>query len=233
MEVTNTCPGPITLFQGTRVALFTPLDAIHVVDTVQPTLQQPTSTSAAVDMDLSQSPLSIHQKDKLKALLTQFRRVFSCAEEPLDRTTVVKHEIEVTGFPIRQRTRRLPVALKEVVHQEVQGMLSSGMIRPSSSLSNSPLVLVKKKDGTWHFCIDFGKVNAMTHRDASPLPRINETLDSLAHASVFTTLDLASGYWQVELEESAKEKTAFSTPGGHYEFNVMPFGLTNAPATFQ
>ena len=233
MEVTNTSPGPITLFQGTRVACYTPLDAIHVVDTAQPTLLQPTSSPADVDVDLSQSPLSIHQKDKLKALLTRFRHVFSCAGEPLGRTTVVKHDIEVTGFPIRQRTRRLPVALKEVVHQEVQGMLSSGVIRPSSSPWNSPLVLIKKKDGTWRFCIDLRKVNAITHRDAYPLPRIDETLDSLAHASVFTTLDLASGYWQVELEESAKEKTAFSTPGGHYEFNVMPFGLTNAPATFQ
>ena len=97
-----------------------------------------------------------------------------------------------------------------------------------------PVGRVKKKDGTWRFCHDFRKVNAMTHCDAYPLPQIDETLDSLAHASVFTTLDLASGFWQVELEESAKEKTACSTPGGHYEFiNVMPFGLTNAPATFQ
>ena len=133
MDVTNTSPGPITVFQGTRVALFTPLDAIHMVDTAQPTLQQPTSTPAAVDVDLSQSPLSIHQKDKLKALLTRFRHVFTCAREPLGQTTVVKHDIEVTGFPIRQRTRRLPVALKEVGHQKVQGMLSLGVICPSSS----------------------------------------------------------------------------------------------------
>ena len=194
MEVTNTSPGPITLFQGTRVAHYTPLDAVHVVDTAQPILLQPTSSPADVDVDLSHSPLSIHQKDKLKALLTRFSNVFSCAGEPLGQTTVVKHDIEVTGFPIRQRTCRLPVALKEVVHQEVQGMLSSGVIRPSSSPWNSPLVLIKKKDGTWRFCIDFRKVNAITHRDAYPLPRIDETLDSLAHASVFTTLDLASGY---------------------------------------
>ena len=91
------------------------------------------------------------------------------------------------------------------------------------------MVLVQKKDGSWHFCIDFRKVNVVTHRDAYPLPRTDETLDSLAHAVMFTTLDLASGYWQVELDESSKEKTAFSTPGGHYEFNVMPFGLTNMP----
>ena len=76
-------------------------------------------------------------------------------------------------------------------------------------------------------------MNAATHRDAYTLPCIDETLDSLVHAIMFTTLDLASGYWQVELDESSKEKTAFSTPGGHYEFNVMPFGLTNAPDMFQ
>ena len=77
----------------------------------------------------------------------------------------------------------------------------------------------------------FWKVNAMTHRDAYPLPRIDETLDSLVKASLFSTLDLASEYWQEELEESAKEKTAFSAVGGPNEFNVMPFGLTNAPVT--
>ena len=95
------------------------------------------------------------------------------------------------------------------------------------------MVLVKKRDGACHFCIDFRKVNAATHRNAYLLPRIDETLDSLAHAALFTTLDLASGYWQVELDESLKEKTVFSTSAGHYEFNVMPFGLTNALATLK
>ena len=93
--------------------------------------------------------------------------------------------------------------------------------------------MVRKKDGSWRFCVDYRKVNAATRQDAYPLFMIDATLDSLAGSVYFTTLDLASGYWQVELEEMAKETTAFSTLDGHFEFNVLPFGLTNAPATFQ
>ena len=93
--------------------------------------------------------------------------------------------------------------------------------------------MIKKKDGSWRFCVDFRKVNSMTQKDAYPLPRIDETLEALTGSQFFTTLDLASGYWQVEMEEADRKKTAFSTREGHFEFNVMPFGLTNAPATFK
>ena len=104
-------------------------------------------------------------------------------------------------------------------------MLQQGVIQPSFSPWSSPVVMVKKKDGIWRFCIDYRKLNKVTHRDAYPLPRVDATLDSLADSMFFTTLDLASGYWQVELEPNDKEKTAFSTSKGHFEFNVMPFGL--------
>ena len=146
---------------------------------------------------------------------------------------MVKHHIRTAGEPIRQPKHLLPEALKTTVDSQVQNMLQNDIIQPSHSPWSSPIVMVKKKDGTWRFCVDYRIVNAITHHDAHPLTRIDATLDSLAGSTLFTTLDLASGYWQVEVSPEDKEKTAFSTPYGHFEFNVMPFGLTNAPATFQ
>ena len=107
------------------------------------------------------------------------------------------------------------------------------MENASKSAWSSPIVLVRKKDQTWRFCIDFRKVNSVTEKDSYPLPRIDATLDCFSGARFFSTLDLASGYWQVEVEEAGKPKTAFRISQGFFEFNVTPFGLTNAPATFQ
>jgi hypothetical protein len=111
-------------------------------------------------------------------------------------------------------------------------MLERRVIRPSVSPWASPVVLVKKKNGTYRFCVDYRKLNAITKRDTYPLPRIDELLDKLAKATYFSTMDLASGYWQIAVEEASKEKTAFVTDGGHFEFNVLPFGLSNSPSTF-
>ena len=112
-------------------------------------------------------------------------------------------------------------------------MQNLGVVRPSSSPWASPIVLVKKKDGSLRFCIDYRELNSVTKADIFPLTRIDDLLDQLGESRFFSTLDLASGYWQVQVHPDSVEKTAFVTHQGLYEFQVMPFGLKNAPAVFQ
>ena len=185
------------------------------------------------EINLDSTDLTESEKTELLGLLTKFSDLFAPRGGPVGQTAMVKHAILTEGPPIRQQMRRVPEALKTVVDSEVTKMLEQGVVKPSSSPWSSPIVMVCKKDGSWHFRIDYRKLNSVTHHDAYPLPRTDSILDSLTGSTYFITLDLASGYWQVEVEEQDKEKTAFSTPKGHFEFNVMPFGLTNAPATFQ
>ena len=112
-------------------------------------------------------------------------------------------------------------------------MLAAGIIQPSQSEWSSPVVLVRKKDGGLRWCIDYRRLNEVTEKDAYPLPKIEECLDTLSGAKWFSTLDLQSGYWQVEMDPLDKVKTAFTTRYGLFEYNWMPFGLCNAPGTFQ
>ena len=119
------------------------------------------------------------------------------------------------------------------MQQLIQDMLEREVITPLSSPWASPVVLVAKHYGSTRFCVDYRRPNAVTKQDVFPLPRIDDSLDLLSGSTYFSSLDLASGYWQVGMEPGSQEKTAFTTPEGLYEFTVMPFGLCNAPATFQ
>lgn len=178
--------------------------------------------------------LSENQQEELRALLLKWEKVFAKHDEDFGRTDVVQHQIHTgDAAPIRERYRPLPPLMYKEVKSLLSGMLEKGVIRESCSPWAAPIVLVKKKDGSWRFCVDYRKLNAVTHKDAFPLPRIEETLTNLNRAEWFSTLDLASGYWQVEMDPRDREKTAFTTPLGLFEFERMPFGLCNAPATFQ
>ncbi len=152
----------------------------------------------------------------------------------LGRTDVLKHCIyNSQQVPIKQRPYRMSPVKQALVKGQLDEMLTTGIVEPSCSGWASSVVLVPKKDGSMRFCVDYRKLNALTESDAYPLPNITEILESLSGAAIFSTVDLNSGYWQVALDPSSKQKTAFITPSGIFQFNVMPFGLKNAPATFQ
>ena len=173
------------------------------------------------------------QKAALNKLLGEYRDVFSKEGDPISSTSLVEHEIYTEGPPVRLPFRRQNPLVRAQEQSQVKEMLRDGVIRSFISPWASPVVMVMKKDGSMRFCVDFQKVNDATIKDAHPLPRIDDTLESLHGAKFFSTLDLKSGYWQVPIREQDKEKTAFRTCSGQlYEFNQLPFGLCNAPATF-
>ncbi|GFV13512.1 hypothetical protein TNCV_2288551 [Trichonephila clavipes] len=178
--------------------------------------------------------LSDEQRNKLSELLRKFSGLFTKTDKSTAAKTNVKHRI-FTGdhAPINQRAYRVSPTERRIIHEEVQKMLDEGIVQPSESPWSSPIVLVRKKDGSWRFCVDYRKLNSVTKKDVYPLPRIDDTLDCLKSAMFFSSMDLRFGYWQIEIDEADREKTAFFTPEGLYEFKVMPFGLCNAPATFE
>ena len=174
-------------------------------------------------------------KTELYKLLEEFSFLFAMDSMDMGKTDLIQHHIELTDYtPIKDRYRRIPIHQYEEVRKHLKEMLEVGAICKSNSPWASPVVLVRKKGGLLRFCIDLRRLNARTVKDAYSLPRIEDALDSLDGACLFTSLDLKSGYWQVELDEESIPLTAFTVgPLGFYECVRMPFRLTNAPTMFQ
>lgn len=178
--------------------------------------------------------LSTEEAIALSSLLVEFQDVFAKTDTDLGCLKGVEHEIDTgNANPIKQRMRRTPIGFESEEDKHLQSMLDNGIIRPSFSQWSSPPVLVRKKDGSIRWCIDYRQLNNVTKKDVFPLPLIEECLDTLAGTEYFSTLDMASGYWQIPIREQDKCKSAFITKRGLFEHNRMAFGLCNAPATFQ
>ena len=225
IQIINPGTEPVKLYKGMKVGSLQHVDDIDMSDPIFAPKDSPKDVRFQLDH------LQPEQKTKMGHLLNSYQDIFATGSGELGLTSVTEHKIETQdAVPVKQLPRRLPNALRPVVEEQVSEMLEKEVV----STTDSPIVLVRKKDGTWRFCIDFRKLNEVTIKDAFPLPQIADLVDSLSGHKYFSTLDLASGYWQVPMEESSQEKTAFVIPGGgHFEFLRMPFGLTNAVPTFQ
>lgn len=209
------------------------------VTEVEPTLVTISSQAAVPSISdriesLDLSALPDQEQTSVRSLLYKYQSVFSAHDGDLGCTNLISHDIPLLDdVPVRQRYRRIPPSEYEAVKAHINQLLESQVIRESSSPYASPIVLVRKKDGSLRMCVDYRPLNGKTRKDAFPLPRIEESLDALSGARWFSTIDLASGYNQVPVLEKDRPKTAFCTPFGLFEFNRMPFGLCNAPSTFQ
>ena len=174
------------------------------------------------------------EKEELLAFLADHNEAFSLEDGERGETDLIQLEIDTGDSPSkRQPLRRMPFAARQEVAKQLDKMQRDGVIQPSQSSWASPVVLMQKKDGSHRFCVDYRSLNSVTKPNTFPLPRIDDLLDQLGESRYFSTLDLASGFWQIRVHPDSQEKTAFVTPQSLFEFRVMPFGLCNAPSVFQ
>ncbi|KAJ8003250.1 hypothetical protein DPEC_G00167470 [Dallia pectoralis] len=192
------------------------------------------SKAADLAFDFGESPVPPEWKDRITRKLNCMPEVFAQNDTDFGRTDKVKHHVKLSDeTPFKLRARPIHPHDVEAVRQHLQELLDAGVIRESESPFSSPIVVVRKKNGQVRLCIDYRKLNLQTVKDAYALPRMDDTFTALSGSKWFSVLDLKSGYYQIEVDEADKPKTAFVCPLGFWEFNRMPQGVTNAPSTFQ
>ena len=239
IAVTNVSPHPVKLREGMLLGVAdvysAPLKELEDAQCLSfssdtSNLQIPPITDYHIpSVDFPES------KEKLLSLLNDFRSTVSLSGEPLGRTSAVTHSIHLTpgSTPSYIPSYRIPHSRRVILERSVEELLKEGVIQPANSPHNSPLLIVPKKDGDWRVVVDFRTLNSNTVPDRYPMPRLGDLLQSLGNSkSVFSTVDLQSGYFQVELDEASRPYTAFTTQTGQFMFVRMAQGLRNSPLTF-
>lgn len=213
---------------------------IHAVRSVQP-VKTPDSDPPTkpdqkpnLNLDFTDSPVPSEWKERITEKLSSMPEVFALHELDFGRTDKIKHHINLSDkTPFKHRPRPIHPQDIEAVRTHLQQLLDAEVIRESESPFSSPIVVVRKKNGDVRLCIDYRKLNTQTVKDSYALPNLEESFSALTGSRWFSVLDLKSGFYQIEMEEADKHKTAFVCPLGFFEFNRMPQGITNAPSTFQ
>ena len=215
ITVLNLTDEPITIQRDTTLALVNPVISFNEETISMPSNECTENLPDHLQIMVDKAQLDDIQKAQLAALLLEFPEVFIGPEGELGHTDLVKHRINTGDAPpTKSAPYRHSLSERLIEDEEIDKMLANNVIEPSSSPWASPVVLVKKKDGTTRFCLDYRKLNSVTQKDAYPLPRIEDTIDALSGSKWFCTMDLASWYWQIAMADEDKEKTAFVTRRG-------------------
>ena len=245
VRIANPYEHSYKLYKNTIVASYEPIEPEQIVsvncsranENISETCSQTEIPDHLTDLyERSITCLDTEQQVHLRELLIKYQHIFSKDSHDLGRTSLVKHEIKLLPDtePIKQHPYRLPLAKRQEVQDEIKAMAEKDLIEPSTSPWSSPVIAVPKKKGGIRICIDYRKLNQVTIPDSQPLPRCQDCLDALGGSKWFSTMDLRSGFHQLEIHESSRPYTAFCIPGhGLWQFKVVPQGAMNSPAVFE
>ena len=254
LDITNFGLKPAEIKSGAHIADFEEVSSYVDLDypDIEPTVHSCTSIAKGGNVESKEaemveskilelakgsvkigSHLEGEEIEELKIVLENYSDILAFDSKDLGKCDVMKHKIPTNCEPMHCAPYRYPLEKRAEIRKQVEKMIELDVAQPSQSPWSSPVVLVRKKDGSFRCCIDYRKINSQTKSDVYPLPNIDDTLGSFVGARFFSTLDCNSGYWQILVEEKDREKTAFVTQDGLFEFKSMPFGLKNAPSCFQ
>lgn len=234
VRVCNFSQEELRVPKNKNIATFTTAEADEQVAAVCTTGLGIEGEGRASKHQFDLSHIDSKEREGVQRLLQRYPDVFAASKLDLGKCGVIKHRISTgDSSPVYQRAYRIPYSQREEMDRQVQELIDKGIVEHSKSPWGAPALLVEKPDGSFRLVIDYRRLNSVTRIDPYPLPQVQETLSQLGSAKYFTVVDLASGFWQIEMDPKDVDKTAFNTPSGHFQWRRMPMGLVNSPAVWQ